>query len=40
MFTGLKAVDDPGVVPVIIAFILIGLGLALTFTQKLGDNKL
>jgi len=40
MLTGLKAVDDPGVVPVIIAFILIGLGLALTFTQKLGDNKL
>ena len=39
-FTGLKVVRDPGYSWVIVSLILIGLGLALTFSQKIGDNKL
>ena len=39
-FTGLKVVKDPGYSWVIVSLILIGLGLALTFGQKIGDNKL
>lgn len=40
MSTGLEIVKDPGVIPVIIAFMVILLGLGLTFIQKLGDNTL
>jgi cytochrome c biogenesis protein ResB len=37
--TGLTAVKDPGAVPVIIALIIIGAGLALTYIQKLREAK-
>ena len=36
--TGIEAVDDPGALPVFVSFILILLGLSLTFFQKLGDR--
>lgn len=35
--TGLEAVDDPGYIPVFISFILIILGLVLTFFRKIRD---
>ena len=38
--TGLKVVSDPGFLPVVIAFTMITVGLALTYIQKIGDNKL
>lgn len=38
--TGLKFIIDPGFPPVIIGLILIGLGLSLTFIQKIGEKKL
>jgi hypothetical protein len=37
--TGLKAVTDPGYLPVVIAFIIIAVGLGLTFIQKARDEK-
>lgn len=37
--TGLRFVEDRGVIPVFISFIIIGSGLFLTFIQKLGDKK-
>jgi hypothetical protein len=37
--TGLRAVKDPGFLPVLAALILIGLGLSLTFIQKQGDSS-
>ncbi len=36
--SGLQAVVDPGFVPVLIGLILAGLGLAVTYLQKIGDN--
>jgi hypothetical protein len=38
--TGLKAVNDPGFIPVIIALALFAAGLALTFLQKRGDKQI
>ncbi|HEB29577.1 MAG TPA: hypothetical protein ENI15_01715 [Spirochaetes bacterium] len=38
--TGLQIVKDPTTTPVMIAMILIGLGISLTFIQKLGDKNL
>ena len=38
--TGLKAVKDPGFIPVIAALILVAAGLALTFSQKRKDKEL
>jgi hypothetical protein len=38
--TGLQVVKDPTTVPVIIAMALIGLGVSLTFIQKMGDNNI
>ena len=37
--TGLRVVRDQGVIPVIISFIIIGVGLILTFTQKFIDLR-
>lgn len=37
--TGLRVVRDRGVIPVIISFIIIGVGLILTFTQKFIDLR-
>ncbi len=37
--TGLKAVSDPGMFPVIAALIVVGAGLALTYIQKLREEK-
>jgi cytochrome c biogenesis protein ResB len=37
--TGLTAVSDPGMFPVIIALIIVGAGLALTYYQKLREEK-
>ncbi len=37
--TGIQAVIDPGYLLVFIAFILIGIGVFLTFIQKLGDMR-
>jgi cytochrome c biogenesis protein ResB len=37
--TGLRAVKDPGFLPVLAALILIGAGLSLTFIQKQGDSS-
>jgi cytochrome c biogenesis protein ResB len=37
--TGLTAVKDPGVLPVIAALVIIGAGLALTYFQKLREVK-
>ncbi|KKK48183.1 hypothetical protein LCGC14_3147690, partial [marine sediment metagenome] len=39
-FTGLTAVSDPGFLPVLVAIILLSLGMALTFYQKIGDKKI
>jgi len=36
--TGLQAVSDPGYPFVLVSLILIGLGTALTFAQKLNDT--
>jgi len=36
--TGIEAVSDPGLLPVFAAFIIITIGLALTFFQKIGDR--
>ncbi len=38
--TGLKAVSDPGLVPVLAALALVAAGLALTFIQKSKDKEL
>lgn len=38
--TGLKAVKDPGFIPVIVALALVAAGLALTFLQKRGDKQI
>ncbi len=38
--TGLTVVDDPGVIPVVVSLILITVGLALTYAQKIGDRQL
>ena len=38
--TGLQIVRDPTTLPVIIALIMIGLGVSLTFIQKLGDKNI
>jgi hypothetical protein len=38
--TGLQIVEDPSTIPVIISLILIGLGLSLTFIQKMGDKNI
>jgi cytochrome c biogenesis protein len=38
MVTGLKAVEDPGYVPFLVALALILVGLGLTFIQKRGDT--
>jgi cytochrome c biogenesis protein len=38
--TGLQVVKDPTTLPVIIALTLIGLGVSLTFIQKLGDQNI
>jgi hypothetical protein len=38
MVTGLKAVEDPGYAPFLVALALILAGLALTFIQKKGDT--
>ena len=40
MSTGLQAVIDPGYTVVFISLFLLMLGLALTYIQKIGDNKL
>ena len=37
--TGLKAVKDPGFVPVLAALVLVAAGLALTFIQKSKDKE-
>jgi hypothetical protein len=37
--TGLKAVSDPGMFPVIAALIVVGVGLGLTYFQKLREEK-
>ncbi len=37
--TGLTAVRDPGYIPVLVGLIMSVLGLALTFIQKIGDQK-
>jgi cytochrome c biogenesis protein len=38
--TGLKAVQDPGFIPVVAALVLVAAGLALTFLQKRGDQQI
>jgi hypothetical protein len=38
--TGLKAVSDPGFIPVMVALALFAAGLALTFLQKRGDKQI
>jgi cytochrome c biogenesis protein len=38
--TGLKAVKDPGFIPVIVALAIVAAGLALTFLQKRGDKQI
>jgi len=38
--TGLKAVKDPGFIPVLAALILVAAGLALTFLQKRKDKEI
>jgi hypothetical protein len=38
MVTGLKAVEDPGYLPFLVALALILVGLGLTFIQKRGDT--
>jgi len=38
--TGLQVVEDSSVVPLIASLILIGLGMSLTFVQKIGDKNL
>jgi cytochrome c biogenesis protein ResB len=38
--TGLQFVRDPGALAVIISLIICGIGLCLTFIQKIGDEKL
>lgn len=38
--TGLQAVIDPGFVPVLIGLILAGLGLTITYLQKIGDKEI
>jgi hypothetical protein len=37
--TGLRAVRDPGYLPVLIGLIVSAVGLTLTFVQKIGDQK-
>ena len=37
--TGLQAVIDPGFLPALIGLILAGLGLAITYLQKIGDKE-
>ncbi len=39
MVTGLRAVNDPGFVPVVIGVAFLAVGLALTFTQKQRETK-
>jgi len=39
LVTGLQAVVDPGYTTVLIAVILIGLGLSVTYIQKLGEKQ-
>lgn len=38
-FTGLQAIRDPGIIPILISFIIIAAGLCLTYVQKLGEKK-
>ena len=38
--TGLTVTDDPGYSLVLLALILITAGLALTYIQKIGDDKI
>jgi cytochrome c biogenesis protein len=38
--TGLRVVQDRGFIPVLIGFIIIGIGLALTFIQKLREENI
>ena len=38
--TGLQAVIDPGYIPALIGLILAGLGLAITYLQKIGDKEI
>ncbi len=38
--TGLRAVQDPGYLPVLIGFILCMVGLVLTYAQKIGDKEI
>ena len=38
--TGLQAVVDPGYTPALIGLILAGLGLAITYLQKIGDKEI
>ena len=40
MVTGLKAVRDPGFLPVAVALIIVAAGLTLTFIQKRKDREL
>lgn len=37
--SGLKIIRDPSFVPIIIAFVLLAIGLSVTFLQKIGDNR-
>jgi hypothetical protein len=38
--TGLQVTKDSSVAPIIISLALIGMGLSLTFAQKMGDQNL
>jgi cytochrome c biogenesis protein len=38
-FTGLKAVKDPGFLPVVLSFVLVASGISLSFMQKLGEKE-
>jgi cytochrome c biogenesis protein len=38
--TGLQAVMDPGFVPALVGLILAGIGLAVTYLQKIGDKEI
>jgi len=38
--TGFNVVYDPDFLPILIGILLVGLGLVLTFIQKIGDKKL
>jgi hypothetical protein len=38
-FTGLKAVKDPGFLPVVLSFVLVASGISISFMQKLGGKE-